>query len=154
LQASRRQKPSYTQIINHKILYPIQHHTKMEPQPTRLTRFKEAMQSVYGPFDHLPSSESKTWTPPPKSGGHCGRYLWTDAFGVLNFLTLYYQTLSPVYLTLARAPIESNRFELYKSSIRPEGSNLYISAIRSKLANCSTNTNIRQTLVTYITCTT
>jgi hypothetical protein len=42
----------------------------------------------------------------------------------------------------SRAPIESNRFELYKSSIRLEGSNLYISSIRSELANCLTNTNI------------
>jgi hypothetical protein len=79
----------------------------MEPQPTRLTHFKEAMQSVYGPFDHLPSSESKTWTPPPKSGGHRGRYLWTDAFGVLNFLTLYYRTSSPVYLTLPKSLVHS-----------------------------------------------
>ena len=51
----------------------------------------------------------------------------------------------------ARAPIESNRFELYKSSIRLEGSNLYVSSICSKLANFSTNICISQTLVTYIT---
>jgi hypothetical protein len=55
---------------------------------------------------------------------------------------------------MPRAPIESNRFELYKSSIRPEGSNLYKSSIRSELANCSTNTNICRTPVTYITCAT
>ncbi|KAK7746264.1 hypothetical protein SLS53_002223 [Cytospora paraplurivora] len=30
----------------------------------------------------------KPWTPPPASAGHLGRYLWTDAFGVLNLITL------------------------------------------------------------------
>ncbi|KAL0261927.1 hypothetical protein SLS55_003361 [Diplodia seriata] len=31
----------------------------------------------------------RPWTPPPATAGHRGRYLWTDAFGVLNFLTLH-----------------------------------------------------------------
>jgi hypothetical protein len=57
---------------------------KMATSPTPLTRFKEAMQGVYGPFETLTPSKTTSWIPPPKSGGHRGRYLWTDAFGVLN----------------------------------------------------------------------
>ncbi|KAL8827404.1 MAG: hypothetical protein Q9170_007034, partial [Blastenia crenularia] len=41
------------------------------------------------------------WHPLETSGGHRGRYLWTDAFGVLNFLTLYSKTADAKYLTLA-----------------------------------------------------
>lgn len=79
----------------------------MATPPTSLTRFKEAMQSVYGPFEHLSPSDLTKWTPPPKSGGHRGRYLWTDAFGVLNFLTLYHLTSAPLYLTLAKSLVRS-----------------------------------------------
>lgn len=53
---------------------------------SRLQRFKNSMEAVYGAFSSV--SDASTWTPPLKSGGHRGRYLWTDAFGVLNFLTL------------------------------------------------------------------
>ncbi|PGH30172.1 hypothetical protein GX50_07072 [[Emmonsia] crescens] len=52
-----------------------------------LQQFQESMESVYGKFSAVP--DATKWIPPPKSGGHRGRYLWTDAFGVLNFLTLY-----------------------------------------------------------------
>jgi hypothetical protein len=45
------------------------------------------MESLYGSFSNIKDPEQ--WTPPPNSGGHCGRYLWTDAFGVVNFLTLH-----------------------------------------------------------------
>lgn len=61
--------------------------TNPTSSPTRLTRFQEAQESVYGNISSISSPE--TWTPPPKSGGHKGRYLWTDAFGVLNFITLH-----------------------------------------------------------------
>lgn len=54
---------------------------------SRLQRFKDSMESVYGNLSEIP--DPSKWTPPPKSGGHRGRYLWTDAYGVLNFLTLY-----------------------------------------------------------------
>ncbi|KAL1974095.1 hypothetical protein VTN31DRAFT_5655 [Thermomyces dupontii] len=53
----------------------------------KLDRFQRAMESVYGSFDDIKDPEQ--WTPPEKSGGHRGRYLWTDAFGVINFLTLH-----------------------------------------------------------------
>jgi hypothetical protein len=54
---------------------------------TRLNRFEKSMESLYGSFSNIKDPEQ--WTPPPNSGGHCGRYLWTDAFGVVNFLTLH-----------------------------------------------------------------
>ncbi|POR39213.1 Vacuolar amino acid transporter 3, partial [Tolypocladium paradoxum] len=70
----------------------------------RLRRFNEAMSVVYGPLDHLTDDEAATWIPPdkPGAGGHRGRYLWTDAFGVVNFLTLFRETSSPKYLVLAK----------------------------------------------------
>lgn len=54
--------------------------------PTPLDRFKQAMQIVYGPFESLKTDQLAQWHPPENSGGHQGRYLWTDAFGVLKFL--------------------------------------------------------------------
>lgn len=56
------------------------------PSP-RVDRFQKAMESVYGSFSNI--SEPKNWTPPLKSGGHRGRYLWTDGFGVINLLTMH-----------------------------------------------------------------
>jgi len=66
--------------------------------------FKTAMQLVYGSLDNLSEHSAHNWTPPdvPGAGGHRGRYLWTDAFGVINFLTLSKETSSAVYLTLAK----------------------------------------------------
>ncbi|KAI0676317.1 hypothetical protein C8Q78DRAFT_1065189 [Trametes maxima] len=46
------------------------------------------MSSIYGSFDTLTPAQAAAWTPPPMAEGHRGRYLWTDAFGVLNLLTL------------------------------------------------------------------
>ncbi|KAK3368186.1 hypothetical protein B0H63DRAFT_514862 [Podospora didyma] len=69
-----------------------------------LQRYKEATRLVYGPVDDLSEEAARAWTPPdnPGAGGHRGRYLWTDAFGVVNFITLSKETKSPVYLTLAK----------------------------------------------------
>ena len=47
------------------------------------------MESVYGSFSLI--DDPKNWSPPLKSGGHRGRYLWTDAFGVINLLTMHHQ---------------------------------------------------------------
>ncbi|EEH39610.1 hypothetical protein PAAG_01799 [Paracoccidioides lutzii Pb01] len=55
-----------------------------------LQKFQDSMESVYGKFSDV--SDITQWTPPPNSGGHRGRYLWKDAFGVLNFLTLFKET--------------------------------------------------------------
>jgi hypothetical protein len=77
--------------------------TKMASNP-KVLRFTEAMKLVYGPFDHLSQDSARKWTAPekPGAGGHRGRYLWTDAFGVVNFITLSKETTSPIYLTLAK----------------------------------------------------
>lgn len=63
--------------------------------------FKASMQAVYGP---LPTNitDAAAWSPPEKAGGFKGRYLWTDAFGVVNFLTLHRTTRDETYLILAK----------------------------------------------------
>ncbi|KAL5337603.1 hypothetical protein BJX70DRAFT_227229 [Aspergillus crustosus] len=68
-----------------------------------LTRFQTALQTLYGP---LPAPNPSTWVPPLSSGGHRGRYLWTDAFGVLNFITLSRELRDNTYLTLASRLID------------------------------------------------
>ncbi|KDQ58408.1 hypothetical protein JAAARDRAFT_57340 [Jaapia argillacea MUCL 33604] len=75
--------------------------------PETQQNFLAAMQHVYGPFTHLSPSSASTWTPPPNSEGHRGRYLWTDAFAVINFLTLHKSTSNPLYLTLAAHLIQN-----------------------------------------------
>ncbi|KAL2262638.1 hypothetical protein VTK26DRAFT_618 [Humicola hyalothermophila] len=70
----------------------------------KVSHFMEAMKLVYGHFDHFSEEAARSWTVPdkPGAGGHRGRYLWTDAFGVVNFITLAKETSSPVYLSLAK----------------------------------------------------
>lgn len=68
---------------------------------TQLASFKKAMETVYGPFESLSTEQAAEWHPTTKSGAHRGRYLWTDAFGVLNFLTLYKETEDQNYIALA-----------------------------------------------------
>lgn len=69
-----------------------------------VVHFLEAMALVYGPIETLSEEAARSWAAPdkPGAGGHHGRYLWTDAFGVVNFITLSKETSSPIYLTLAR----------------------------------------------------
>ncbi|CAM1507754.1 Fc.00g046020.m01.CDS01 [Cosmosporella sp. VM-42] len=78
-------------------------------QKDPIRRFGKAMSSVYGPFDRLTEEEAEAWIPPddPGAGGHRGRYLWTDAFGVVNFITLFKETSSPKYLVLAKRLVET-----------------------------------------------
>ncbi|KAI1761479.1 hypothetical protein GGR53DRAFT_522364 [Hypoxylon sp. FL1150] len=65
------------------------------------------MQRVYGPYP-TDASDPGPWQPPsnPGAGGHKGRYLWTDAFGVVNFITLSREKghahSRQLYLELAR----------------------------------------------------
>lgn len=68
----------------------------------RLPAFIKAMQSIYGSFSDLGASSLPEWSPPPMAEGHKGRYLWTDGFAVINFLTLYTETKGDRYLTLAK----------------------------------------------------
>jgi hypothetical protein len=51
------------------------------------------------------SLDTKLWKPKPYKDNK-SRYLWTDAFGVCNFITLYYETSEPRYLDFADALIE------------------------------------------------
>ncbi|KZO91092.1 hypothetical protein CALVIDRAFT_506161 [Calocera viscosa TUFC12733] len=69
--------------------------------PALMANMQRAMQTVYGDFGSLPSIQASSWTPPPAADGHRGRYLWTDAFGVLNFITFYKETREQRYLFLA-----------------------------------------------------
>ncbi|CEJ54316.1 hypothetical protein PMG11_00634 [Penicillium brasilianum] len=82
------------------------------PSP-KVDRFQQAMESVYGSFSNI--SEPENWTPPPESGGHRGRYLWTDAFGVINLLTMHVEycragdkpSRDDRYLILARRLVQT-----------------------------------------------
>jgi len=77
------------------------------PRDIAVRKVVAAMEDVYGPVSTLTPSQAQSWTPPPASSGHLGRYLWTDAFGVLNFITLRRLTGSPTYLTCAARLIDT-----------------------------------------------
>ncbi|KAI0012394.1 hypothetical protein F4779DRAFT_614599 [Xylariaceae sp. FL0662B] len=83
----------------------------MESEAKKLALFEEAMQKVYGPYNADVTAPDSAWTPPssPGAGGHRGRYLWTDAFGVINFITLSREKRSqgPAYLARARTLAET-----------------------------------------------
>ncbi|KAI5307937.1 hypothetical protein KEM55_007000, partial [Ascosphaera atra] len=85
-------------------LPPLPHARTLEPI---LPRFIQKMKLAYGDFSPAAVPDPTTWTPPPMAGGHRGRYLWTDAFGVVNFLTLFKETNDPRYVTLAIRLIET-----------------------------------------------
>jgi hypothetical protein len=72
-----------------------------------VTQFRNAMQSIYGPFESLNAEEIARWTPPPMAEGHRGRYLWTDGFAVVNFITLYTECSDTKYLDLAKRLIHT-----------------------------------------------
>lgn len=70
----------------------------------RIGRMILALQFVY----HFPEEpNSGPWKPPPLPEGHHGRYLWTDTFGVLNFLTLYGLTGNAVFLSHGKTLIHA-----------------------------------------------
>ncbi|KAF2270374.1 hypothetical protein CC78DRAFT_573648 [Lojkania enalia] len=71
---------------------------------SEISRFVGAMQRVYA-FPTETSADN--WTPPTAPAGHRGRYLWTDAFGVLNFLTLHRATSQPIYLANAKSLVST-----------------------------------------------
>ncbi|KAK4938556.1 hypothetical protein LTR10_020987 [Elasticomyces elasticus] len=66
-----------------------------------LPKFIQAMESIYGPLPSPTDPKPSTWTPPETAEGHRGRYLWTDGFAVVNFLTLHRTTNDSRYLTFA-----------------------------------------------------
>lgn len=66
-----------------------------------LGKFIQAMEAIYGPFPSPDDPQLSEWTPPEAAEGHRGRYLWTDGFAVVNFLTLHKVTGDDRYLILA-----------------------------------------------------
>ncbi|KAK4217352.1 hypothetical protein QBC37DRAFT_414911 [Rhypophila decipiens] len=77
-----------------------------------LSLSQKATQLVYGPLPVVVDQSAyayANWNPPssPGAGGHLGRYLWTDAFGLLNLITLSRELSNPGYLTLARNLVRS-----------------------------------------------
>jgi hypothetical protein len=108
-----RQILCLTDLVRHKLNHPYQRicrdltarrnrfsHSMAFSSP-HVPKFRAAVDDVYGP---LPSNitDAVAWTPPAKSGGFKGRYLWTDAFGVVDFLTLHQATKDETYLILAK----------------------------------------------------
>ncbi|KAI2466000.1 hypothetical protein F4781DRAFT_445517 [Annulohypoxylon bovei var. microspora] len=81
----------------------------MDPKAKRLALFEEAIKGTYGPYTRDPVF----WQPPeePGTGGHRGRFLWTDAFGVVNFITLSREKgdlhSKKLYLELAKQLVET-----------------------------------------------
>jgi hypothetical protein len=49
----------------------------------------------------------RRWTPPSLKDCHKGRYLWTDAFGVINLITLFKVTRERHYLDIAKILIKA-----------------------------------------------
>lgn len=72
-----------------------------------LNKFLGAMETVYGPLQSIVDADAHSWLPPPMPGAHRGRYLWTDAFGVLNFITLYSATSDAKYLAFAKRLVDA-----------------------------------------------
>ena len=75
-------------------------------QDTKLVKFLTAMQSIYGPFETLGQDTIASWTPLSMTGSHKGRYLWTDGFAVVNFLTLFKVTEDTRYIAIARRLVQ------------------------------------------------
>ncbi len=63
--------------------------------PRLLERFIKVTNQVYG-----------TAARPKPYQDNKSRYLWTDAFGVCNFITLYHETMDENYLLRADSLIE------------------------------------------------
>jgi len=68
---------------------------------SKVKLFSQVMEEVYGSYN--PSSNS-SWKPKPYKEGK-GRYLWTDAFGVCNFLTLFHHTQDQRFIYQAESLI-------------------------------------------------
>lgn len=57
---------------------------------------------VYSPYD-----PGRPWRPQPYAEGK-GRYLWTDAFGVINFITLHKETGESRYLDQVQSEVKQS----------------------------------------------
>lgn len=65
-----------------------------------MERVKTVMEKVYG------VSSAQHWLPKPFKENK-SRYLWTDAYGVVNFLNLYCETKEEQYLNQAKILIQT-----------------------------------------------
>jgi hypothetical protein len=63
----------------------------------KLQEFISVMENIYGKYD---TASGRPFVPKTYTE-YKGRYLWTDAFGVCNFLTLFYETGDTKFLTMA-----------------------------------------------------
>src|SRR3989338_7735994 len=63
----------------------------------------EVMEQVYGPYTE---ASATLYKPKPLKSGTQTRYLWTDAFAVCNFLTLFIETKQEQYLNQAKSLID------------------------------------------------
>ncbi len=70
-----------------------------------LDKFKRIMDHVYGEFTTASTWKPKLYREYTTGGGGGGRYLWTDAFGVINYITLFCETNDAQYLDQADALI-------------------------------------------------
>ncbi|PCH35078.1 hypothetical protein WOLCODRAFT_91398 [Wolfiporia cocos MD-104 SS10] len=76
-------------------------------QTERHSKAITAFQTLYSPITEDPLLKASSWAPPALAGGHRGRYLWTDAFAVLNLVTLGTTSSNPAYLTFAARLIDT-----------------------------------------------
>lgn len=74
------------------------------PQKSEISQAQSILDRVYGEF-----LDEETWKPRPYGKF---RYLWTDAFGVCAFLTLFLETGRDRYLVQAAALIDATHEEL------------------------------------------
>ncbi|KAI1096605.1 hypothetical protein F5B19DRAFT_488559 [Rostrohypoxylon terebratum] len=89
----------------------------MNSHAENLEIFEEAMKNIYGPYPQDPV----LWQPPDyPDRGHRGRYLWADAFGVVNFITLSRENESThsqnFYLGMAKQLVETVHSVLGRTS--------------------------------------
>ncbi|KAL9657050.1 hypothetical protein ABK040_002676 [Willaertia magna] len=71
-----------------------------------VNRCKELLERVYGTLEKNNVTNKFNFRPINPEIKAASRYLWTDAFGVCNFLSLYVQTKENQYLELAKGLIE------------------------------------------------
>lgn len=71
---------------------------------TNIDRIKSILEKVYGKYGTI--SGSGLWSPKPFADNK-SRYLWTDAYGVIDFLNLFCLTQNEQYVNQARILIDS-----------------------------------------------
>lgn len=91
-------------------------HSHDSSHQDKISQAIRVTEEVYGKYDSTSSSSATkgSWTPQPYDENK-GRYLWTDAFGVCNFLTLFHETKDEKYLIQAEALITNVHHVLGKN---------------------------------------